>query len=366
MTPKLTEALTKIMANVEAERRAHGVPYTTPSRVELILDGRWFDPSATGGATVIRNDEPKPEPSQTLAQAVAAAITQPLQPWQTEILNSLGRAMENCQCERCTARRLAERIASRGPITSTAGNVPVTPPPTMPDLILAADLINAGAGAARPGTIHGPANPAAKVEYSQPVAQPSPALEATASLAEVCKDVRPEDCPKPISLMHLADDLERAWLNGNSRVGLELHQKTVATLRSWGDPLGQFHRDRVASLAADVRADRLKPLDFDRLREINVARCEHAFHPLNSWSSNDWATAVAGEIGEMCNLSKKLHRQHKGDPTPGQLVELIRKEAGDVVAYLDLFCARLGINLGEAVRSKFNEVSERVGAPHRL
>ncbi len=117
-------------------------------------------------------------------------------------------------------------------------------------------------------------------------------------------------------------------------------------------------------------------LDFETLRNTNLRRCGGAFHPLHSWSPTDWATAVAGELGEVgtellrllnfCNNVKKLRRQREGDPTPQALLDTLGEEAADVVIYLDLFTARLGINLGEAVRAKFNKVSEKVGSTDRL
>lgn len=97
-------------------------------------------------------------------------------------------------------------------------------------------------------------------------------------------------------------------------------------------------------------------LTFKTLRAVNLARCEQAFHPLDSWSATDWACAMGGECGEALNLIKKLRR--------GELItrEEIGKELADVVIYADLLATRLGINLGEAVIQKFNEVSDRVGS----
>jgi len=101
-------------------------------------------------------------------------------------------------------------------------------------------------------------------------------------------------------------------------------------------------------------------LDFDELRIANEQRCAELFHPIEDWSPTDWGCAVAGEVGEACNLIKKLRR---GEAIP---VEEIGKELADSVIYMDLLCTRLGIDLGEAVRSKFNEISDRRGSKVKL
>lgn len=112
------------------------------------------------------------------------------------------------------------------------------------------------------------------------------------------------------------------------------------------------------------------PLSFDELRKVNVARCEGVFHPVAAWSLTDWMTAVAGEVGEAANEVKKHRRgddllvRGASGPAEDDFVdpsrrERIAKELADVVCYLDLFAARLGVDLGEAVRAKFDEVSIR-------
>lgn len=100
-------------------------------------------------------------------------------------------------------------------------------------------------------------------------------------------------------------------------------------------------------------------MNFDTLRRANVQRCETAFHPLNDWSPTDWACALAGEAGEVCNAVKKLKR---GD---GGRTE-IANEIADTIIYADLLAAALGIDLGEAVRIKFNQVSTRVSSDIRI
>lgn len=112
-----------------------------------------------------------------------------------------------------------------------------------------------------------------------------------------------------------------------------------------------------------------KAITFDQFREANAARCLK-WHPhgIESWSDSDWLVAIMGELGELASLIKMRNRERDGLPgnkfSPTD--EQVAKEAADVVTYLDLFCARNGINLGLAAALKFNEVSERVGFPDRI
>lgn len=93
---------------------------------------------------------------------------------------------------------------------------------------------------------------------------------------------------------------------------------------------------------------------LETLKVINKQRCESVYHSIEGWSPTDWACAVAGEVGEMCNFIKKMRR---GDNVS---VSDVAKEAADVVIYLDLLAQRLGFDLSEAIRAKFDEVSDRV------
>jgi NTP pyrophosphatase (non-canonical NTP hydrolase) len=96
------------------------------------------------------------------------------------------------------------------------------------------------------------------------------------------------------------------------------------------------------------------PLSFDELRRANTDRLwEIHRNPDDPWEPNDWAVATAGELGEALNLLKKVRR---GEKIP---TREIAHELADTVIYLDLLADSLGIDLGEAVREKFNLVSER-------
>lgn len=116
----------------------------------------------------------------------------------------------------------------------------------------------------------------------------------------------------------------------------------------------------------------MNKLTFKILRDTNIKRCEDVFHPVDSWSLTDWATAMAGECGEACNEIKKLRRLDGADKsvdTPfnrKRLTENVANELADLVIYADLLAARMGIDLGQAVVDKFNEVSEKRGSVFKL
>lgn len=116
-------------------------------------------------------------------------------------------------------------------------------------------------------------------------------------------------------------------------------------------------------------------LTFDELRKANLLRCDGYFHPIEDWSPTDWATAMTGECGEACNFVKKLRRLQNPNTiwkkTPENLDEkyLIAetaKELADMIIYADLLAERLGINLGESVRFKFNETSDKANSTIKL
>lgn len=117
----------------------------------------------------------------------------------------------------------------------------------------------------------------------------------------------------------------------------------------------------------------MKDLSFKKLRKLNIKRCKAHFHPVNDWSETDYGCALAGEVGELCNfLKKRLRVTYSSKNTiKYKKVNLphrkdCEKEIGDIITYTDLLAARMGIDLGEAVRKKFNEVSDRVNSKIKL
>jgi NTP pyrophosphatase (non-canonical NTP hydrolase) len=80
------------------------------------------------------------------------------------------------------------------------------------------------------------------------------------------------------------------------------------------------------------------------------------------WSLSDWGVALFGEVGEACNIIKKLNRIRDGinrntKPKEHYKGELAF-ELADSQMYLVLLAAAADIDLAKAVVTKFNMVSD--------
>lgn len=120
---------------------------------------------------------------------------------------------------------------------------------------------------------------------------------------------------------------------------------------------------------------RMNPLTFAKLSQANAARVgqfknrlgvlAHTKADGSDWTIAEWTNAMAGECGEACNFSKKIRRgDFDHDPALGN--RMLAKELADTIIYADLAAQRQGINLGEAVRDKFNEKSEEISCDVKL
>lgn len=118
-------------------------------------------------------------------------------------------------------------------------------------------------------------------------------------------------------------------------------------------------------------------LDLDDLRTGNVLRRDrwHKDRGFSPWSGADWGNAAAGEMGEACNIVKKLRRQetnidfgtHANDGDARDLLlDQLGDELADTITYIDLLAEHYGIDLSHAVQSKFNDISIREGFPERM
>jgi NTP pyrophosphatase (non-canonical NTP hydrolase) len=118
----------------------------------------------------------------------------------------------------------------------------------------------------------------------------------------------------------------------------------------------------------------LKLLTFADVSRINRERCVRWFggKDLDTWTPAEWACAVAGEAGEVCDAVKKLKRFDGGTASANNpqgreaAIAKIATEIGDTFIYLDLMAQALGIDTARAIAETFNRVSEREGFPERI
>jgi len=134
--------------------------------------------------------------------------------------------------------------------------------------------------------------------------------------------------------------------------------------------IDEIHHDAYERGKRHANAD--TGLTFAQLHAANVKRiplfknskgepCHNADG--SNWALSAWSNAMAGEAGETCNVIKKIER---GDKTLEEAREHLGEELADVAIYLSILAYRAGIDLGEAVRGKFNSVSEKIGVDVKL
>lgn len=100
--------------------------------------------------------------------------------------------------------------------------------------------------------------------------------------------------------------------------------------------------------------------DFDLLRLANTAR-QKEWDKGNQVDIAYRGNELAGEVGEACNIIKKLKREALGMPgTRATRLDLAR-ELADVIICADLIAMAEGIDLGSSVIFKFNETTRKVG-----
>lgn len=100
--------------------------------------------------------------------------------------------------------------------------------------------------------------------------------------------------------------------------------------------------------------------EYSTLRAANAAR-------QLEWDAGNQITAayrgneLAGEVGEACNVIKKLERERMGIRGSRASVAELADELADVLICADLIALHYGIDLEAAVARKFNATSEKVG-----
>lgn len=111
-------------------------------------------------------------------------------------------------------------------------------------------------------------------------------------------------------------------------------------------------------------------ISLNYFRSVNIMRAVELFKTWKNVPVTYWTTALAGEVGELCNMIKKLERVRLGGIDAGSTYtaaditpEMIREEIGGIFIYLDLLAALFDVDLGEAAVKTFNDKSAQFDAP---
>ena len=105
--------------------------------------------------------------------------------------------------------------------------------------------------------------------------------------------------------------------------------------------------------------------EFSNLRDANIAR-------QREWTQNTILSLtyrtneLAGEVGEACNIAKKIERERLGMRGNRDTVKHLAEELADVIICADLVAMHEGIDLMKAVAEKFNKTSEENGLKTKL
>jgi len=106
-------------------------------------------------------------------------------------------------------------------------------------------------------------------------------------------------------------------------------------------------------------------IDFLALRVANLSR-QAEWDKSGKIDASYRGNELAGEVGEACNVIKKLERDRLGIRGSKASIWDLADELADVIICADLIAMMYGINLGGSVRQKFNATSEKVGLKTRL
>lgn len=114
-------------------------------------------------------------------------------------------------------------------------------------------------------------------------------------------------------------------------------------------------------------------LDLQQLRLLSVQRAQDGFKTYHNVPITYWTTALAGEMGELCNMIKKMERVSNGGIDAGSSYlakditpDMLKEEIGGIAIYLDLLASLLGVSLEEAIIETFNSKSIKYNFPQKL
>jgi len=104
---------------------------------------------------------------------------------------------------------------------------------------------------------------------------------------------------------------------------------------------------------------------LDALRKGNIER-DKEWAKGEELSLSFRGNELAGESGEVCNELKKLDRHRMGIAGGKDDISGLKEELADVMICIDLIAMDFDIDLGEAVKAKFNKTSQKYGLSTRM
>lgn len=114
-------------------------------------------------------------------------------------------------------------------------------------------------------------------------------------------------------------------------------------------------------------------LTFEKFSQANKDRCEspEGFnHKVDGWSEAEWLAAATGELGEVAHAVKAILRKRDNlianPKSDDELKSMLAEEIADTIIYLDLLAQRSGVFIGDAIREKFNTMSDKIGSSVKL
>lgn len=102
-----------------------------------------------------------------------------------------------------------------------------------------------------------------------------------------------------------------------------------------------------------------------KLRKANIARNEE-YAPEHIFSLSFRGNELAGETGEACNVLKKMDRHIHLLPGGKWDRDHLIEELADVIICVDLIAMDLDVDLGPAIKAKFNKTSDKLGLETKL
>lgn len=119
--------------------------------------------------------------------------------------------------------------------------------------------------------------------------------------------------------------------------------------------------DRIAAMnTTETQVPAVADLSLAELREANIKR-NAEWDPEGKLSLSFRGNELAGEIGEACNVIKKIERERLGLRGSRASLPMLAEELADGVICIDLAAMQAGVDLSAAIIAKFNASSAKNG-----